>query len=183
MRYICESAAGDRGATANRFRGDCEPSSVAQFERIVTPATPGSGRVDSYRNVDDTLTDDAGLITGVIDFGDMNLVALTTDVAWVLDSLRTGRDGAELVRLARLVLDGYQRRTELGDLELSVLGLLWAARSAVTIPITSWRAAEASRSGHTLGATTPSVRDDRTTSSGLEAGRRGGGRDALADGS
>jgi 4-aminobutyrate aminotransferase-like enzyme len=44
--------------------------------------------------------------------------------------------------LARLVLDGFQRRTALEDLELELLGVMWAARSAVTIAISSWRVAQ-----------------------------------------
>ena len=43
--------------------------------------------------------------------------------------------------MARLVLDGYQRRVPLEDIELEALGVAWAARSAVTIAISSWRAA------------------------------------------
>ena len=38
-----------------------------------------------------------------------------TDLASVLDSLGGGREGAELFRAARLVLDGYQRRVPLED--------------------------------------------------------------------
>src|SRR5205823_7041980 len=92
--------------------------------------------------VENTLTDEAGLITGIIDFGDMSHTALVTDLASVLDSVAIGRDGEELFRLARLVLDGYQRRVELEELELRVLGVLWAARSALTIAISSWRVAQ-----------------------------------------
>jgi 4-aminobutyrate aminotransferase-like enzyme len=72
----------------------------------------------------------------------MSHTALVADLASVLDSLGSGRDGAELFRLARLVLDGYQRRTELEELELSVIGIMWAARSALTIAISSWRVAQ-----------------------------------------
>ena len=59
------------------------------------------------------LTDEAGLITGIVDFGDMSHTALVTDLASVLDSLAGGRGGGELFRVARLILDGYQRRTAL----------------------------------------------------------------------
>jgi 4-aminobutyrate aminotransferase-like enzyme/Ser/Thr protein kinase RdoA (MazF antagonist) len=115
-----------------------------EFERTVVPVWPRlrAQVVHTDLTVDNTLTDDAGLITGVIDFGDMSHTALVTDLASVLDSLGTGRGGEELFRLARLVLDGYQRRVELEELELSVLGVLWAARSALTIAISSWRVAQ-----------------------------------------
>ncbi|WP_037497979.1 aminotransferase class III-fold pyridoxal phosphate-dependent enzyme [Solirubrobacter soli] len=92
--------------------------------------------------VDNTLTDDDGLITGIIDFGDMSHTALITDLASVLDSLGDGREGDELFRMARLVIDGYQRRVVLEDAELEVLGVAWAARSAITIAISSWRVAQ-----------------------------------------
>jgi 4-aminobutyrate aminotransferase-like enzyme/Ser/Thr protein kinase RdoA (MazF antagonist) len=114
-----------------------------EFERTVTPGWPKlrAQVVHTDLTVDNTLTDDAGLITGIIDFGDMSHSALITDLASVLDSLGVGRDGPELFRLARLVLDGYQRRIELEETELRVLGVAWAARSAVTIAISSWRVA------------------------------------------
>ena len=115
-----------------------------EYERTVTPVWPRlrAQVVHTDLTVDNTLTDAAGLVTGVIDFGDMSYTALITDLAAVLESLGTGREGAELFRVARLVLDGFQRRTELEELELAVLGVLWAARSALTIAITSWRVAQ-----------------------------------------
>jgi 4-aminobutyrate aminotransferase-like enzyme/Ser/Thr protein kinase RdoA (MazF antagonist) len=114
-----------------------------QFERTVTPVWPRlrAQVVHTDLTVDNTLTDDAGFITGIIDFGDMSHSALITDLASVLDSLGVGRDGPELFRIARLVLDGYQTRIELEEEELEVLGVAWAARSAVTIAISSWRVA------------------------------------------
>lgn len=114
-----------------------------RFEQAVVPVWPRlrAQVVHTDLTVANALTDDDGRVTGVIDFGDMSFTALITDLASVLDSLGTGREGDELFRLARLVLDGYQRRTELEDLELSVLGILWAARSALTIAISSWRVA------------------------------------------
>jgi 4-aminobutyrate aminotransferase-like enzyme len=115
-----------------------------QFERTVTPVWPRLRAQVAHTDlsVDNTVTDDAGLITGVIDFGDMSHTALMTELASVLDSLGVGREGDELFRVARLVLDGFQRRTELEDIELDVLGVMWAARSAVTIAISSWRVAQ-----------------------------------------
>ncbi len=115
-----------------------------EFERTVTPVWPRLRAQVAHTDlsVDNTLTDDSGFITGVIDFGDMSHTALVTELASVLDSLGVGREGDELFRLARLVLDGFQRRTELEDMELDVLGVMWAARSAVTIAISSWRVAQ-----------------------------------------
>ncbi len=115
-----------------------------EFERTVTPVWPGLRAQVAHTDlsVDNTVTDDAGFITGIIDFGDMSHTALITELASVLDSLGVGREGDELFRLARLVLDGFQRHTELDDSELDVLGVMWAARSAVTIAISSWRVAQ-----------------------------------------
>ena len=91
---------------------------------------------------DNALIDDHGGVVGIVDFGDMSHTALVADVASVLDALGTGRDGDELFRVARLVLDGYQRITPLEPDELALLGEVWAARTAIGIAISAWRAAE-----------------------------------------
>ena len=114
-----------------------------RFDEVVAPAWRSlrAQVVHGDLTVDNTLIDADGMITGVIDFGDMSHSALAIDLASVLDSLVAGRDGDETFRVARLVLDGYQRRTPLEPLELLLMGELWAARSAVTLAITSWRVA------------------------------------------
>jgi 4-aminobutyrate aminotransferase-like enzyme/Ser/Thr protein kinase RdoA (MazF antagonist) len=91
---------------------------------------------------DNTLIDDDGRITGIIDFGDMSHTALLVDIASVLDSLAAGRQGEDMYRVARLVLDGYQRITPLDTDELALVGDLWATRLAVGLAIGSWRSAE-----------------------------------------
>lgn len=113
------------------------------FERRVAPMWPSlrAQVLHTDLTVDNVLTDEAGLITGIVDFGDMSHTALVTDLASVLDSLAGGRGGGELFRVARLILDGYQRRTALEAVELEVLGVAWATRSALTIAISSWRVA------------------------------------------
>ena len=115
-----------------------------EFERSVVPIWPRLRAQVAHTDlcVENTLTDDAGFITGIIDFGDMSYTAVVTELVSVLDSLGIGREGDEVFRLARLVLDGYQRREALEELELRVLGVLWAARSALTIAISSWRVAQ-----------------------------------------
>ena len=97
--------------------------------------------VHSDLTADNVLADEDGLITGIVDFGDMTYTALAADIASVLDSLGGGRDQAEMFRVARLVIDGYQRLLPLEPIELELLGELWAARAAVTVAIGSWRAA------------------------------------------
>jgi 4-aminobutyrate aminotransferase-like enzyme/Ser/Thr protein kinase RdoA (MazF antagonist) len=92
--------------------------------------------------LDNVLTDDDGRVIGIVDFGDMSHTTLVADLASVLDSVAVGRAPDDVLRAARLVLDGYQRHTPLEDDELQVLGVAWAARSALTIAISSWRVAQ-----------------------------------------
>nr|CAA9338476.1 MAG: hypothetical protein AVDCRST_MAG46-1830 [uncultured Nocardioidaceae bacterium] len=93
-------------------------------------------------NVDNAIVDDDGMISGIIDFGDMSHTALITDLASVIDSLVLDRTGDDSFRIARLVLDGYQRVTPLEADELLVISDAWAARAAAGIAIGSWRSAE-----------------------------------------
>ena len=88
-----------------------------EFERRAAPIWPRlrAQVLHADLTVDNTLTDDAGLITGIVDFGDMSHTALVADLASVLDSVASGRDDAELFRVARLVLDGYQRYVALEE--------------------------------------------------------------------
>ena len=66
-----------------------------EFERRATPVWPLLRAQVAHTDltVDNTLTDDAGFITGIIDFGDMSHTALITDLASVLDSVGGGREG------------------------------------------------------------------------------------------
>ncbi|MEJ7748698.1 MAG: aminotransferase class III-fold pyridoxal phosphate-dependent enzyme, partial [Candidatus Limnocylindrales bacterium] len=113
-----------------------------RHDDVVAPAWPllRAQIVHGDLTTDNALTDDHGRITGVVDFGDMSHSALVVDLASALDSLLNGRHGDELFRAARLILDGYQRITPLEPLELRLLGEVLAARAAVTIAISSWRA-------------------------------------------
>jgi 4-aminobutyrate aminotransferase-like enzyme/Ser/Thr protein kinase RdoA (MazF antagonist) len=118
----------------------------AVLDRFDASVEPRWGRlraqvIHSDLTADNVLVDRNGLITGIVDFGDMTHTALLADLAAVLDSLCGGRDQAEMFRAARLVIDGYERRVPLEPIELELLGELWAARAAVTVAIGSWRAA------------------------------------------
>jgi 4-aminobutyrate aminotransferase-like enzyme/Ser/Thr protein kinase RdoA (MazF antagonist) len=112
-----------------------------RFDEVVAPAWPSlrAQVVHGDLTNDNALTDDAGRITGIVDFGDMSHSALIVEIASVLDSLLCDRVDDELFRVARLVLDGYQRVTPLEPGELRLLGELVATRAAVTITISSWR--------------------------------------------
>ena len=116
---------------------------LGRFEAAVAPRW-GDLRAQVIHGdltADNVLADERGLVTGIVDFGDMTYTALIADLASVLDSLCTGRAPEEMFRAARLVTDGYQRILPLEQAELDLLGELWAARAAVTVAIGSWRAA------------------------------------------
>jgi 4-aminobutyrate aminotransferase-like enzyme/Ser/Thr protein kinase RdoA (MazF antagonist) len=158
-----------------------------RFEEVVTPRWPSlrAQVVHGDLTLDNVLIDERGFITGIIDFGDMSHSALAIDVVAVLDSLADGRSGDELFRAARLLLDGYQRITPLESEELDILGELWAARCAVTIAISSWRAARgledaafAQRYNHVAHATLQAILD---LGWGEVARQLGGGTRAVAD--
>ena len=114
-----------------------------RFEQVVTPRWPSlrAQVVHGDLTCDNALVDDSGLITGIVDFGDMSHSALLTDIASVLDSICAGRQGDDLVRTARLVLDGYERITPLEPDELAIVGEVWAARAALGVAISCWRSA------------------------------------------
>lgn len=115
-----------------------------RYDEVVAPAWPSlrSQALHGDLTTDNVLADADGYITGIIDFGDLSFTALLVDLASVLDSLAAGRPGDEMLRVARLVLDGYERYAPLEERELAILGEIWAARSAVGVAIGSWRAAE-----------------------------------------
>jgi 4-aminobutyrate aminotransferase-like enzyme/Ser/Thr protein kinase RdoA (MazF antagonist) len=115
-----------------------------RYDEVVPAAWPSlrSQAVHGDLTTDNVLADDDGYITGIIDFGDLSHTALVVDLASVLDSLAAGRPGEEMLRVARLVLDGYERHVPLEERELAIMGELWAARAAVGVAIGAWRAAE-----------------------------------------
>jgi 4-aminobutyrate aminotransferase-like enzyme len=115
-----------------------------RYDEVVAPAWSAlrSQAVHGDLTADNVLADDDGFITGIIDFGDLSYTALVVDLASVIDSLASGREGDEMLRVARLVLDGYERIVPLEERELAIMGELWATRSAVGVAIGSWRAAE-----------------------------------------
>ncbi|MEX1104762.1 MAG: aminotransferase class III-fold pyridoxal phosphate-dependent enzyme [Ilumatobacteraceae bacterium] len=112
-----------------------------RFDTEVAPRWPSlrAQVLHGDLTIDNALIDDDGLVTGIVDFGDMSHTTLLADLASVLDSLATGRDGDEMFRVARLTLDGYQRIVPLEPDELDLIGDVWATRTAVGIAIGSWR--------------------------------------------
>ncbi|HEX9031744.1 MAG TPA: aminotransferase class III-fold pyridoxal phosphate-dependent enzyme, partial [Streptosporangiaceae bacterium] len=114
-----------------------------RFDEVVAPrwAMLRAQVIHGDLTADNVLAGDDGMISGIVDFGDMTHTALVADLASVLDSMAGGRAGPEMFRVARLVLDGYQRVLPLEPLELELMGELWATRAAVSVAIGSWRAA------------------------------------------
>jgi 4-aminobutyrate aminotransferase-like enzyme/Ser/Thr protein kinase RdoA (MazF antagonist) len=114
-----------------------------RFDAAVAPRWPLLRHqvIHGDLTTDNAVTDGAGRITAVLDFGDMGRSAVVADLVAVFDSLCVGRDRAEQRRVARLALDGFQRVVPLEPDELDLLGELWATRTAIGIAIASWRAA------------------------------------------
>jgi 4-aminobutyrate aminotransferase-like enzyme/Ser/Thr protein kinase RdoA (MazF antagonist) len=129
------------GAIRDPRHRELVTSVLDRFETVVVPVWPSlrAQVVHTDLTTDNALADDAGNVTGIVDFGDMSHSALLTDLASLLDSLLIGRTDDELFRCARLIVDGYERVTPLEPLELRALPELLAARAAVTIAISSWR--------------------------------------------
>ena len=115
-----------------------------RFERVVAPMWPSlrAQVVHADLTTDNALVDERGRISGIVDFGDMSFSALVTDIASALDSLVSDRPAADVPRLIRLFLDGYEGITPLDDDELRLTGDLLATRAAITIAISSWRSAQ-----------------------------------------
>jgi 4-aminobutyrate aminotransferase-like enzyme/Ser/Thr protein kinase RdoA (MazF antagonist) len=136
--------ADERSCSARSATRSTATSSTTVLDRFDTTVVPvwlslRAQVVHTDLTTDNALADDAGNVTGIVDFGDMSHSALLTDLASLLDSLLNGRTGDELFRCARLVIDGYERITPLEPLELGILPELLAARAAVTIALSSWR--------------------------------------------
>lgn len=115
-----------------------------RFDEVVAPLWPSLRAQVIHGDLcsDNVLMDDDGFICGIIDFGDMSHTALVTDIAAVLESVLSNRSSREMIRAARLVVDGFQRATPLETEELRILGELAATRACANVVISSWRAAE-----------------------------------------
>jgi 4-aminobutyrate aminotransferase-like enzyme len=90
------------------------------------------------------LCDADGLVTGVVDFGDMHHTAAVCDLAVSLTAVlrNSGPVQAPWLELAAAFLDGYQRIRPLWPEEAAVLGHLVLARLVTTLDISRGRADE-----------------------------------------
>ena len=112
---------------------------TARFTERVVPAFPRlrSQVIHNDVTLDNLLLDEAGGVTGIIDFGDMAHTALVLDVPATLQSLFRRRD--DLFDAAATFLEGYTSVIPLEDLERELLGDLLAGRMAQTILISAER--------------------------------------------
>ncbi len=116
-----------------------------RYEREVTPIWPTLRHqvIHTDHCASNTLVDDDGQVTGVIDFGDASWSALVVDLAAVLETVVDGReeDIDEFFRVCRVALDGYEKITPLEPDERSIVGELIAARMCAGIVVPASRAA------------------------------------------
>jgi len=114
-----------------------------RYGKVVAPVWPRlrSQVIHTDLCSDNVLVDDAGTITGIIDFGDMSWSALAVDPATVVESHLAGRSGDELFRATRITLDGYERVTPLEPEERAIFGELVAARACASVVVPAARAA------------------------------------------
>jgi Ser/Thr protein kinase RdoA (MazF antagonist) len=120
-------------------------AALDRYEELVAPvwASLRAQVVHTDLCASNVLVDGAGQVTGVIDFGDASWSALVVDLAAVLETVTEGRekDPDEFFRVARLVLDGYEKVTPLEPAERAIVGELIAARMCAAIVIPASRAA------------------------------------------
>jgi 4-aminobutyrate aminotransferase-like enzyme/Ser/Thr protein kinase RdoA (MazF antagonist) len=122
-----------------RPRRDLLERVLERFRDRVLPALPTlrSQVIHNDLTLDNLLVDDAGHVTGVIDFGDMAHTALVLDIPATLQSLVRERD--DIFDVARTFLAGYTSVVPLEALEAELLGDLLAGRMAQTILISAFR--------------------------------------------
>ena len=123
-------------------RGLVEPV-LDRYESHVVPRWPAlpAQVVHGDMNLGNVLLDDAGYVSGIVDFGDCCHSAAVADLAVAIASLMRGRAPDDAFRAARLAVDGYASRAPLEPAELDVLGDLVATRLAAIVTISAWRTA------------------------------------------
>ncbi|HEY8180408.1 MAG TPA: aminotransferase class III-fold pyridoxal phosphate-dependent enzyme [Candidatus Limnocylindria bacterium] len=112
---------------------------VERFMERALPALPALRAQVIHNDItlDNLLLDDAGAVSGIIDFGDMTHTALVLDVPATLQSLV--RDREDLFAVAGDFLPGYTEVLPLERREAELLADLLAGRMAQTILISAWR--------------------------------------------
>jgi len=118
-------------------------AALDRYELVVAPVWPSlrAQVIHTDMCASNVLVDEAGQITGIVDFGDASWTALVVDLVAVLRTVVEGREGSEFFRAARLAIDGYEKVTPLEPLERQILGELLAARMCAAIVVPASRAA------------------------------------------
>lgn len=103
-----------------------------RFERDVLPRLPAlrAQVIHNDLTLENVVFDDAGRISGIIDFGDAVHTALVCDLSSALASLLLRRP--DPARAAAAVVDGYRSRTPLEAEEVAILADLLATRLATS---------------------------------------------------
>ncbi len=111
-----------------------------RFEARAAPLLPAlrAQVIHGDLSLDNVLLGDDLRVTGIVDFGDMSHAALVCDLAVTIADVLHGRDDA--IAAAEVMIGGYTSVTPLEDAEAEILADLVAARLAVEVAITAWRA-------------------------------------------
>jgi 4-aminobutyrate aminotransferase-like enzyme/Ser/Thr protein kinase RdoA (MazF antagonist) len=116
-----------------------------RYEQEVTPLWPTLRHQVIHTDLcaSNTLVDDDGHVTGIVDFGDASWSALVVDLVAPIETVTDGReaDVDEWFRAARLALGGYEKVVPLEPDERRIIGELVAARMCAGVVIPASRAA------------------------------------------
>jgi 4-aminobutyrate aminotransferase-like enzyme/Ser/Thr protein kinase RdoA (MazF antagonist) len=131
------------GAVRNAELRELVTWALDRYESVVTPLWPSLRAQVIHTDLcaSNVLVDDAGQVTGIIDFGDASWTALAVDLASVLETVVDGRTGEDFFRACRLLIDGYEKVTPLEQDERAILGELLAARMSVAVVVPASREA------------------------------------------
>jgi 4-aminobutyrate aminotransferase-like enzyme/Ser/Thr protein kinase RdoA (MazF antagonist) len=113
-------------------------AALDRYELAVAPIWPSLRAQVIHTDLcgSNVLVDEAGAVTGIIDFGDASWSALVVETIAVIETIVEDREGDDFFRAARLVLDGFEKVTPLEPGERAIIGELLAARmcAAVVVP-------------------------------------------------
>ena len=119
-----------RRALVERTLDAFEDRAAPVFERLRAQVIHGDVTLDN------AVVDEAGHVTGILDFGDMSHTALVVDVSSLLEALMERDDPFEA---GPHVVHGYRSVTPLEDEELELLPYLLAARASTSVTMAAWR--------------------------------------------
>jgi 4-aminobutyrate aminotransferase-like enzyme/Ser/Thr protein kinase RdoA (MazF antagonist) len=119
-----------RRALVERTLDRYEEHVAPVFERLRAQVIHGDVTLDN------ALVDEAGNVSGIVDFGDMSHTALVVDLSSLLEALMEREDAFEA---GAHVVHGYRSVTPLEDEELELLPYLLAARTATSVTMAAWR--------------------------------------------